>query len=152
MRRIAPLALFFTLLIAESAVAAERVPARVWRRVKTYDMPTLQKIEPLPMRHIVGVRFNYRQSDIRHLKPNWHYGSIWRYRRAGGKDQFDHIPVMVADADLPAFQRISTNSQSGRNYVAYGQVLQDAEAHFLFLRLLGTKVRRDSRGNATVSW
>ena len=59
---------------------------------------------------------------------------------------------MVPQSALAAFQRISSDPQSTGKHLVYGQVLRDTEAGFLFLRLLGTKVSRDARGNATVSW
>ena len=152
MRPGAILALALTVATIASAFAAERVPARKWRKVKTYDMQTLQKMEPIRMRRIVGVRFSYRSKDIRHLKPNWFYSSIWSYRRDGGREHFDHIPVMVAKADLEAFKAIPGDLQEGGSHLVYGQVLEDNEARFLFLRLLGTKVKRDKRGNAVVRW
>ncbi|HEX8280048.1 MAG TPA: hypothetical protein VF551_01615 [Chthoniobacterales bacterium] len=135
-----------------AAVAAERVDARTWRRVKTYDMQTLQKVDPLPRGRIVGVRFNYRHRAIQHLKPNWYYGSIWSFRAQNGRANFDHIPIMVAANAVENFRAITSDSRAGRKYTVYGQILKDSEAHFLFLRLLGTKVRRDARGNAIVSW
>ncbi len=146
-----PIACLAFLVIA-STVGAEKLPATVWRKVKTYDMAALQRAEPLPMRQIVAVRFNYRSKDIRHLKPTWFYSSIWSQRRAGGKVQFDSIPVMVAMSDVAALKAVSTNPQSPESYVVYGQVLEDSEAKFLFLRLLGTKVKRDRRGGATITW
>ncbi|MFN2508276.1 MAG: hypothetical protein ABR589_05840 [Chthoniobacterales bacterium] len=151
-QRILQLAVVFTLVGSSVAFSAERFPAATWRRVKTYDMSELQKMEPLPMRKIVGVRFNYRHAEIRHLKPNWYQGSIWRYRREGARDKFDHIQVMVAKNDLEPFRAISDDFQAGRQYVVYGQVLEDPDAKFIFLRLLGTKVKRDSKGRVTVSW
>jgi len=45
-------------LAAAPAGAAERLDAKIWRRAKTYDMRALQKLEPLPLRQIVGVRFS----------------------------------------------------------------------------------------------
>ena len=144
--------LLFALFSASSVFGAERVRAKAWRRVKTYDMSALQKIEPLPLRQIVGVRFSYRNRTVRHLKPNWFYSSIWSYRQSGAKADFSHIPVMVALKDLDMFKALPVDFRAGGEFVVYGQVLEDAEAKFLFLRLLGTKVRRDARGNATVGW
>ena len=152
MTKAAPLALFLGLLAISSVSAAERIDAKTWRRVKTYDMPTLQKMEPLPMRMVVGVRFDFRNKDVRHLKPNWFHGSIWQVSRSNGRENLDHIPVMVAKVDVPAFQALPTAAEAGRNFVVYGQVLNDADANYIFLRLLGTKVKRDRRGHATISW
>ena len=152
MSRTTRLALVLIFLTFSGASGAERISARAWRRVKTMDMAELKQMEPLPMRMIVGVRFDYRRSTIRHLKPNWFQGSIWRINRVGDRADFDHIPVMVAKEDVPSFERISTEFQAGRNYVVYGQILKDEDANYIFLRLFGTKVKRDRRGNATVTW
>jgi hypothetical protein len=141
--------LLLAFLAPSSGSAAQRIKAKAWRAVKTYDMQTLQKVEPLPLRQVVGLRFNYRQRDIRHLKPNWFYSSIWSANPSG---ELNSVPVMVAKADLGAFQRLPTTPQTGGNFTAYGQVLRDVDANFIFLRLLGTKVKRDARGNAIVTW
>ena len=151
MRSIVCLVLFLTLLGAPGAAAAQRLDAKTWRQVKTYDMRALQKLEPLPMRQIVGVKFNYRHPAIRHLKPNWFQGSIWRYSR-GEKDDFDYIQVMVAKADVAAFRALPTEFRAGGDFVVYGQILKDQEANFTFLRLLGTKVQRGKAGAVTISW
>ena len=141
--------LLLAVVAPSTASAAQRIKAKAWRAVKTYDMQTLQKVEPLPLRQVVGLRFNYRQRDIRHLKPNWFYSSIWSANQSG---ELNSVPVMVSKADLAAFQNLPTDPTSGGKFTAYGQVLRDTEANYIFLRLLGTKVKRDPRGNATVSW
>ncbi len=150
---IARFTLLLALLIATStlAQAAERFERKSWRRVKTYDMAALQKIDPLPMRQIVGVRFGYRSTDIRHLKPNWFYSSIWSVARDGNKAEISHIPVMVAKADLEAFRRLPTSADAAGKFVVYGQVLRDSEAGFLFLRLIGTKLTQERR-TVRVGW
>ena len=132
--------------------AAERYEAKSWRRVKTHEMSALEKIDPLPMRQIVGVRFGYRHRDIQHLKPNWFYSSIWSIAREGNKANFSHIPVMVAKADVEAFRALPTTPESAGKYVVYGQVLRDSEAGFLFLRLIGTKIKQEKRGRVAVMW
>jgi hypothetical protein len=152
MTKIAPLSCLCAVLVAVTSSAADRIPAEAWRRVRTYDMQSLQKVDPLPMRQVVGVRFNYRAKDIRHLKPNWHYSSIWSRTRVGNRVQFDNVSVMVESAALPAFRAISSDPGSASEYLVYGQVLQDTESGFLFLRLLGTKVSRNGRGDALISW
>ena len=146
----------FTLLVALALPAtgfgATRIPAKTWRRVKVYDMAGLKKLDPLPRGKIVGVRFNYRHATIRHLKPNWYQGSIWVFRRGAAQADFDYVAVMVSTADLASFRAIPAQVQSQKSYVAYGEVQKDLEMSFTFLRLLGTKVKRDARGNAIVSW
>jgi hypothetical protein len=140
------------LLAQENARAAERVDAKTWRAVKVYDMAALKQLDPLPMRKIVGVRFNYRHRTIRHLKPTWYQGSIWRYARGVAQEDFDYVQVMVSAADLEAFKALPSDIQGERTFLVYGQVLKDYEAGFTFLRLLGRKVKRDARGNALVRW
>ena len=153
MANILRIALLLAVLGAHrSADAAERYEAKSWRRVKTYDMAALQKIDPLPLRQIVAVRFGYRHTDVRHLKPNWFYSSIWNVSREGDRADFSHIPVMVAMSDIDAFRRLPTTPESAGKYVVYGQVLRDAEAGFLFLRLIGTKVKHEKRNRVAVSW
>ena len=142
----------FLAIAASTSSAAERYTAKTWRRVKTYDMAALEKIDPLPMRQVVGVRFNYRATDIRHLKPNWFYSSIWTMTRHGDRADVSHIPVMVAMADLDKFKALPSSPESAGKYVVYGQVLQDSEAGFLFIRLIGTKVKHEKRGRVAVSW
>ena len=151
MRKIACLALLLALIAGSTATAAERINAKTWRRVKTYDMRALQQLEPLPMRQIVGVRFNYRHETIRHLKPNWFQGSIWHYSR-GETDDFDYIQVMVSKPDVEAFRALPSDFRAGKKFVVYGQILKDQEAGFTFLRLLGTRVKRGKGGVVTVSW
>jgi hypothetical protein len=152
MNKVIALTFSLAVLCAADSLAADRVPAKAWRQVKTYDMQSLQKIDPLPMRQVIGVRFNYRAPSITHLKPNWHYCSIWSRTREGAKERIDNIPVMVSSAALPAFQAISSDPRSSNQYTVYGQVLEDAESRFLFLRLLGTNVKRNARGDALISW
>lgn len=123
----------------------------MWRRVKTYDMAALKKLDPLPRGKLVGVRFNYRNQMIRHLKPNWYQGSIWRFNR-GEHEDYDYVQVMVSAADRASFAAIPTQMQGRQTLVAYGQVQKDFESSFTFLRLLGTKVKRDGKGDALVSW
>ena len=153
MARNLPLALLGALLTlaASPAGATERFEAKSWGRVKTYDMAALERKEP-PMRQIVGVRFNYRSPHIQHLKPNWFYSSIWSMTRDGNKANISHIPVMVAKADLEAFKAIPTTPESAGKYVVYGQVLRDSEADYLFLRLIGTKVKKEKRSRVAVGW
>ena len=145
--------LFLTLFLGvSSAIAAERYDTQTWRRVKTHNMSALEKIDPLPLRQVVGVRFNYRHPHVSHLKPNWFYSSIWSVTRDGDRADFSHIPVMVAKADLDAFKALPTSPEAAGKFLVYGQVLKDSDAGFLFLRLIGTKVKQEKRGRVAVSW
>ncbi|CAN5261938.1 hypothetical protein BH20VER2_BH20VER2_08150 [soil metagenome] len=81
--------LFVVLLVllgsSGGVFAAQRIPAQAWRGVQVYDMRELQKLEPLPIRRFVGVRFHYRHHTIRHLKPNWHQGHLALQPRGAGE-------------------------------------------------------------------
>lgn len=146
------LIVMLTLLGGLSALRAERFDAASWAKVQSYDVSALEKLDRIPVGQVIGIKFNYRHKRIRHLKPNWYQGSLWGHTPEG-KKRFTFVQVMVPKAALPAFEAISTDFNSGGEFVAYGQVMRDTEADkFRFVRLFGTKVARDSAGNATVSW
>jgi hypothetical protein len=134
-----------------SAFGGQQLKRETWSGVQTYDLPTLQKIESSQVGKVVGIRINYRGERIRHPRPNWYEGSIWRYR-PGDKEKFPFLRVMVAKKDLASFNSIPTNFQSPEEIVVYGEVARDTQANFLFVRLLGRKVTLDPSGNATVDW
>lgn len=135
------------------AQAEERINAATWRKVKTYDMAQLKNANSLPMRRIVGIRFNYRHPAVRHLKPNWYHGTIWSVGSSTAvKAELDYIDVLVSKADLEGFKRLPTNPDSSAPQVVYGQILRDHSAGFTFMRLLGTRVRKDGRGGALIGW
>lgn len=135
-----------------SLLRAERVPADSLAAMKTYQVSDLQKLDRIPLRQLIAIKFNYRHKKIRHLKPNWYQGSLWGYAPEG-KKKYVFVQVMIAKEDLPAFKAITTDFQSGTEQTAYGQVLQDREAtKWRFVRLFGTKMERDAAGNSTVSW
>jgi hypothetical protein len=149
--RLIRLALLLTTALALSSRAAEPAKSSA-SSIPVYDMPALQKLDALPMRKIVGVHFNYRHKDIQHLKPNWYYGTIWHIQQGSGKDRLDHVSVMVSKADLAAFKALPTDFRSGADYVVYGQILKDTQSALLFLRLVGTKMKKDSTGKPTFTW
>jgi hypothetical protein len=152
MNKLLVLAVGTILCAALIEVRAERFDAAAWAKVKTYDVVEIENLDRLLPGEIVGVRFHYRHRRISHRKPNWYQGSLWTYN-AGEKKKLSSVPVMVAKESLPAFEAIATAFKSGNSYLAYGVVLQDSERlHFRFLRLIGTKVERDTAGNATVGW
>jgi hypothetical protein len=136
---------------AVNTADAERFDARSWRRVKTYDMAKLQKLDP-PIGRVLGVKFNYRHEDIRHLKPNWYYASIWHVVRGQDSAEFMHITVMVPAEALESFKALPADFRSQHTYVMYGEILRDADAGFPFLRAIGTKVKRGKGGKVTVKW
>ncbi len=131
---------------------AERFDRKTWRAVKVYDMPQLAKLDPPPLGHIVGVKFNYRNEHIEQPHAHWYLGSIWRVIRDPQKADFMHINVMVRESDLAAFQAITTDFRSTKTRIVYGEPMYYGESTFSFLRLIGTKVKRGRHGSVTVSW
>ncbi|MEP6822160.1 MAG: hypothetical protein ABI946_07410 [Chthoniobacterales bacterium] len=152
MKNLLRLLLVVAWLSGSAFLRAERVPADSVAKIKTYQVADLQKLDRIPLRQLIAIKFNYRHQKIRHLKPNWFQGSLWGYA-VEGKKKYVFVQVMVSKEDLPAFKAITTDFQAGAEQVAYGQVLQDREAtKWRFVRLFGTKMERDAAGNATVSW
>jgi hypothetical protein len=140
------------LIGALNAFAGVRYDANTWRGVQTYDARTLSKDLASHTRQLVAVKFNFRGKDIRHLKPNWYQGSIWQ-TDPDKKGKFADVRVMVAKVDLPAFKSLPAQAApSAPELVLYGRVERDAEANFLFIRLVGRNATVDASGNATVSW
>ena len=141
------------ILVVLGAVAgfgAEPIKVKNWSGVQTYDVAILKKAMDSQIRKVVGVRFTFRGKDIHHMKPNWYESSIWQ-ANPGGKGVVD-LRVMVAKKDLAAFKAITTDASSTETLTAYGEVLRDADAHFMFVRLLGTHATPNPDGSASVSW
>lgn len=140
------------LIGALNAFAGVRYDANTWRGVQTYDARTLSKDLASHTRQLVAVKFNFRGKDIRHLKPNWYQGSIWQ-TNPDKKSKFADVRVMVAKTDLAVFKSLPTEGvPSAPELTVYGRVERDAEANFLFIRLVGRNATVDAAGNATVSW
>lgn len=76
---------------------------------------------------------------------------IWQ-RTPAEKKAFAFLRVLVAEKDVPAFETITTDFRSPNDLLVYGRVLKDADAHYLFIRLLGRKATLDSAGNAILDW
>jgi hypothetical protein len=137
--------------VASQALAGQRFEAKAWKTVQEFDLPALSKDLATHVRQLVSVRFQFRGKDIHHLKPNWYESSIWSPDPTkSGK--FVDVRVMVAKKDLPALKSITTDSTSTAPLMAYGRVLRDSEANFLFVQFMGRKVTLDPAGNATVDW
>jgi hypothetical protein len=147
-----------TILIAISALigltgafAAQRFDAAAWKNVKTYDVPALLEQEASLINRIVAVRFHYRSEKLRHLHPSWYEASIWQHDPKAKKG-YSALRVMVAKADVPAFQTITSDFHSMTEVTVYARVEKDPDNNQAQLRLLGRKVTLDSAGNATVDW
>lgn len=139
-------------VLFHSGAFADQFDRNTWRRVKVYDMPQLEKLDPPPLGRIVGIKFNYRHEHIEQPHAHWYLGSIWRVIRDPHKTDFMHINVMVREADLAAFEAITTDFHSAKTRVVYGEPMYYRESTFLFLRLIGTKVKRGRNGRVSVSW
>ena len=144
---IAMLALF----VVTSALAGQRFDAATWKNVQTYDCATLLKEEPSLLGRVVGVRFHYRSSKLRHFSPNWYEAALWQ-NDPNAKKKFSGLRVVVAKKDVAAFETITFDSNSTANVTVYGHVERDANNNFVVVRLLGRKVALDPAGNATLDW
>jgi hypothetical protein len=139
------------LALATSALAGQRFEAATWRNVQTYDVPTLLKQEASLIGKIVAVRFHYRSAKLRHLQPSWYEASIWQHDPKA-KSGFSAQRVVVAKADVPAFESITSDFKSMGDVTVYGRIEKDPDNNQTQLRLIGRKVTVDSAGNATVVW
>ena len=141
----------FALVCCASAFAGQRFDAAAWKTVQTYDVPTLFKQEASLIGKVVAVRFHYRSEKLRHLHVNWYEASIWQHD-PNAKKGYSALRVMVAKADVPAFETITSDFHSMTDTTVYARVEKDAESNQAHLRLLGRKVTLDAAGNATVDW
>ena len=138
-------------LVLPAAFASQRFDAATWKKVQTYDVPSLLKQEASLMGRVVAVRFYYRSEKLRHFLPSWYEASIWQ-RDPSAKKGFSALQVVVEKKDLPAFQTISFDPNSAVEETVYALVEKDPNSNAARLRLLGRKVALDSAGNATVDW
>jgi hypothetical protein len=139
------------LICLASAIAGPRFDAAAWRNIQTYDVPTLLKQEASLIGKIVVVRFHYRSAKLRHLQPSWYEASIWQHDPKT-KSGFSAQRVVVAKADVPAFESITSDFKSMADLTVYGRIEKDPDNNQTQLRLLGRKVVLDAAGNATVDW
>jgi hypothetical protein len=139
------------LICLSSAMAGRRFDAAAWKNVQTYDVPTLLKQEASLIGKIVGVRFHYRSAKLRHLAPTWYEAAIWQHDPKA-KNGYSAQRVMVAKADVPAFETITSDLKSMTELTVYGRIEKDPDNNQTQLRLIGRKVVLDASGNATVDW
>ncbi|HEY2125097.1 MAG TPA: hypothetical protein VGG94_06500 [Chthoniobacterales bacterium] len=152
MKNLLCVALLFTIFVCSGgAFAGTRVDAKEWSKLQTYDVRALAPKMKAHIRELVAVKFNFRDKDIHHFKPNWYEGAIWQ-PDPKGKKGFTDVKVLIAKKDLEAFKSITTDSSAGAEMTAYGRVLLDFDSHFPFVELLGRNSVVDPAGNATVSW
>jgi len=134
-----------------AAFAGQRFDVAAWRKVQTYDVPTLLKQEASLTGRIVAVKFHYRSEKLRHLAPSWYEASIWQHDPKA-KSGVSAQRVMVAKRDVPAFETITSDFNSMADLTVYGRIEKDPDNNQTQLRLLGRKVTLDAAGNATVDW
>ena len=140
-----------TLICLSSAMASRRFDAAAWRDVQTYDVLTLLKQEASLVGKVVAVRFHYRSAKVHHLTPNWYEASIWQHDPKA-KNGFSAQRVMVAKADVRAFETITSDFKSMTDVTVYGRIEKDPDNNETEMRLIGRKVVLDAAGNATVDW
>src|SRR3977135_3929115 len=139
------------LICLSSALAGQRFDAAAWRNIQTHDVPTLLKQEGSLIGKIVAVKFHYRSEKLRHLQPSWYEASIWQHDPKA-KNGYSAQRVMVAKADVLAFESITSDFKSMTELTVYGRIEKDPDNNQTQLRLIGRKVVLDAAGNATVDW
>ena len=133
--------------------AGARFDAKTWAKLQTFDVKTLSKERALEAHvgQLVELHFQFRSKEVRHLKPSWYQSSLWQ-AAPEGKRGFVSVPVMIANADLKAFNAFTTDSRATADLKVYGQVLYDFGINYLFLRVMGTTKFVDSGGYTNVTW
>jgi hypothetical protein len=132
------------------ALCAEKLDAITWHAVQTYDVAALQKIEDLEIGKFVGLRCHFRSKRIQHIKINWYEATLWQHTAHDPRKPFSYIRVQVSRKDLPAFESLPSDFESGTMFTIYGEVQKDS--HSTFVRLIGRKVVLARDRSATVSW
>ena len=87
---------------------------------------------------------------MRRIRASWDDATLWEHNPQDRRKSFAYIPVRVARKDLPAFEALPNDFQGDPAMIIYGEVQKNADS--AYVRLIGTKVTRDSARNAIVSW
>src|SRR4051794_19840523 len=140
------------LLLFGATALADPFDSKTWRMVKIYYIPELGKLDPPPLGHIAGLKFNYRNERIDQPHISWYLGSVWRIFRGQHKEDVMHVSVMVRERDVAAFKAITTNRDSTQSRIIYGEAESYPDSSFVFLGVIGTKVKRGKKGRVTVTW
>jgi hypothetical protein len=133
--------------------AGARFDRKTWANVQKFDVRTLGKDRTLDAHvgRLVEVHFQFRSKDVRHLKPNWYQAAVWQ-AAPEGKRGFVSVPIMVANADVNAFNAFTTDPRATADLKVYGQVLFDFDINYVFVRLIGTNTFVDGDGYTNVTW
>ena len=136
--------------MARVAWGVEKLDAITWHGVQNYDVPALKKVADLQVGKVVGVRCNFRGKRMRRIRASWYDATLWQHNPQDRRKSFAYIPVRVARKDLPAFETLPDDFRGDPAMIIYGEVQKKADT--AYVRLIGTKVTRDSARNAIVSW
>ncbi|HWY40675.1 MAG TPA: hypothetical protein VNX27_07750 [Chthoniobacterales bacterium] len=133
--------------------AGARFDSKTWARLQKFDVKELGKDRNLEAHvgQLVELHFQFRSKELRHLKPNWYQASVWQ-AAPEGKRGFVSVPVMIANADLKAFEGFTNDSQARADLKIYGQVLFDFGINYTFVRVIGTNTFVDGGGYTNVAW
>lgn len=134
-----------------SALAGQQFDAATWKNVQTYDVPTLLKQESSLLGKVVAVRFHYRTEKLRHIHPNVYESALWQHDPSTKKG-YSGLRAVIVKKDVPAFETITSNSNSMTEVTVYARVEKDPDNNVARLRLLGRKITTDAAGNVTVDW
>jgi hypothetical protein len=133
--------------------AGARFDAKSWATLQRFDVRTLSKDRTLEANvgRLVELHFQFRSKEVRHLKPNWYQASVWQ-AAPEGKRGFVSVPVMIANADLKAFNAFTTDYRATADTKIYGRVLYDFEINYTFVRVIGINTFVDGEGYTNVMW
>ena len=160
MLRVALVAVLLAILSATASYAAQvrifagaRFDSNAWAKLQKLDVKTLSKGGALDAHvgQLVELHFQFRSKELRHIKPNWHQAAVWQpspEERRG----FVSVPVMIANADLKAFEAFTTDHRAIADLKVFGQVLYDFGINYTFVRVIGTNSFVDGDGYVNVTW
>ena len=138
-------------IFSANFASGETVDALRWHGVQHYDVASLKKVADLQIGKVVGIRCQYRSKRMERVRASWYEANLWQYNPQDHREPAaQYIRVKVARKDLPAFESLPTDYSSRPATIIYGEVQKDNQS--TFVRLIGTKVVRDSGRNAIVSW
>ena len=109
----------------------------------------LKKVADLQVGKVVGVRCHFRGKRMRRIRPAGPMHLVGT-QSAGPAEIIRLYPRRVARKDLPAFETLPDDFRGDPAMIIYGEVQKKADT--AYVRLIGTKVTRDSARNAIVSW
>jgi hypothetical protein len=137
-------------IVTANFAFAETVDALQWHGVQHYDVAALKKVADLQVGKVVGIRCQYRSKRMQRIRASWYEANLWQYNPQDHRKPAEHIRVKFARKDLPAFESLPTDYSGRPATIIYGEVQKDNQS--TFVRLIGTKVARDSGRNAIVNW